>query len=127
MSDDNMITGGGDQRVTISLSTLRAELGALELRLVDRLNGALANKADRAILEQVVARQADGLSRLSILEREAVKKDGPIVQKIESLDLELNSLREVGKYKRWLWAQTAALIAIAVPIVGILIDHWVQP
>lgn len=125
MSDDNL-TGGGEQRVTISLSTLRAELGALELRLVDRLNGALANKADRAILEQVVARQADGLSRLAIIEREAIKKDGPIVQKVEQLDLEFNSLREVSKYKRWLWVQTAALIAIAVPIVGIVIDHLVQ-
>lgn len=124
MSDD---LTGGEQRVTISLSTLRAELGALELRLVDRLNGALANKADRVVLDQVVARQADGLSRLTILEKEAVRREGPIVQRVVSLEEEMLSLREVGRYKKWLWAQTAALIGIAIPILALFIDHnWIS-
>lgn len=124
MSDD--LTGGGDQRVTISLSTLRAELGALELRLVDRLNGALANKADRAILDQVMARQADGLARLVVLEQRAIRADSPIVQKISDIDQEMVSLREIGRYKKWLWAQTAALVGIAVPVIALFVDHrWI--
>lgn len=36
--------------------TLRAELGALELRLVDRLAGALESKADAKVVEQHDAR-----------------------------------------------------------------------
>lgn len=118
--------GPVDPRVSVSLSTLRAELVSMELRLVDRLNGALANKADRAILEQVAARQSDGLARLVVLEQKAVLKDGPIVQKIEALDTEMTSLREIGKYKKWLWAQTAALVGIAIPMVALFIDHrWI--
>lgn len=122
------IDGDGENtRVTVSLSTLRAELGALELRLVDRLNGALSNKADRAVLDQVVARQADGLSRLSLLEASTVKREGPVVAKIEQLEADMQNLKEVAKYKRWLWAQTIALCAIALPITGIVIDHWLTP
>lgn len=112
-----------DTRVTVSLSTLRAELVSMELRLVDRLNGALANKADRAILDQVVTRQSDAIARLVILEQKAVVQDSPLVQKMIDLDSEMNNLREMGKYKKWLWAQTIALAAIAVPIVGFALQH----
>lgn len=122
------IDGDGEStRVSVSLSTLRAELGALELRLVDRLNGALQNKADRAVLDQVVARQADGLSRLALLEASTVKREGPFAAKIEQLEKDIDNVKELGKYKRWLWAQTAALVAIAMPIAALLIDHWVTP
>lgn len=122
----NTDTGPVDPRVSVSLSTLRAELVSMELRLVDRLNGALANKADRAILEQVAARQSDGLARLVVLEQKAMLKDGPLANKIEALDTEMTSLREIGKYKKWLWAQTAALVGIAIPMVALFIDHrWI--
>lgn len=117
-----METPGPDQRITVSLSTLRAELGSLELRLVDRMNGALANKADRAILDQVVARQADGLSRLSILETRAIVRDGPVVHEIEEHAKQLTNLQAISGYKRWLWAQTFALCGIAAAVVGI----WIQ-
>lgn len=40
----------------IDRETLRAELGALELRLVDRLAGALDSKADAKVVEQHDAR-----------------------------------------------------------------------
>lgn len=122
------LEGDGEvTRVSVSLSTLRAELTGLELRIVDRLNGALANKADRAILDQVVARQADGLARVQRLEETTIKREGPFTQRVELLESEIAELRAVGKYKRWLWAQTAALIAIAIPLAGILIDHWATP
>lgn len=42
--------------VGIDRETLRAELGALELRLVDRLAGALESKADAKVVEQHDAR-----------------------------------------------------------------------
>lgn len=121
------IDGDGENtRVSVSLSTLRAELGSLELRLVDRLNGALQNKADRAVLDQVVARQSDGLSRLSLLEASAVRREGPIINRLETVEEEMTGLKEVGKYKRWLWAQTIALVAIAVPVLLYAIDSFVR-
>lgn len=106
-----------DGRITVSLSTLRAELTSLELRLVDRLNGALQNKADRAIVEQHSSRIADIGVRLQALENTTVKRDGPIVQKVEAIDSDITSLKTVAGYKKWLWAQTVALIAIAVPVL----------
>lgn len=108
-----------DTRVSISLSTLRAELGQLELRLVDRLNGALVNKADRAVLDQVVARQSEGLSRLNLLEANTVKREGPIVRQIEEHEKAINDLRAISGYKKWLWAQTVALIGVAVAVMGV--------
>lgn len=45
----------GNDRISISRDTLRAELGQLELRLVDRLTHELALKADQRLVEQVVA------------------------------------------------------------------------
>lgn len=45
-------------RLSVSVETLRAELGALELRLVDRINDALDKKADQAVLEQLERRVA---------------------------------------------------------------------
>lgn len=121
MSDEQDVPT--DTRVTVSLSTLRAELVSMELRLVDRLNGALANKADRAILDQVMARQSDGLARLVVLEQKAVVQDSPMMQKLTDLDSEMNSLRELGKYKKWLWAQTVALMAISIPVAGFAVKH----
>lgn len=119
------IEGDGEvTRVSVSLSTLRAELTGLELRIVDRLNGALANKADRAILDQVVARQADGLARVQRLEETTIKRESPFTQRVEGIEAEITKLGAVGNYKRWLWAQTIALIGIAIPLAGILIDHW---
>jgi hypothetical protein len=112
-----------DTRVTVSLSTLRAELVSMELRLVDRLNGALANKADRALLEQTIKEHAETNARLVILEQRAVVRDSPFVQRVEDLDTEMTSLREVSKYKKWLWAQTIALVAIAVPVLGYALQH----
>lgn len=135
-------------RVSVSLSQLRAELTSLELRLVDRLNGALANKADRAIVEQHTQRIVDIGIRLQSLEVAAIKRDGPIAQKIGKMENDLTalqqravtqdsplieeieelrqaniSLAEVGKYKRWLWAQTVALAGVSVGIIAFFIDH----
>ena len=112
-----------DTRVSVSLSTLRAELVSLELRLVDRLNGALANKADRVLLEQVISRQSDGLARLQKLESRAVMREGPLMLELEDHAKQLTNLQAVSGYKRWLWAQTVALIAIAIPVIVYALDQ----
>lgn len=50
--------------LTVSLEKLRAELGELELRIVDRINDALDKKADQAVIEQLDQRvQSLELSR----------------------------------------------------------------
>ena len=48
----------GSTRVNISLDTLRAELAQLELRIVDRLTGALDKKADQAHVDGIEGRVA---------------------------------------------------------------------
>lgn len=53
-------------RITVSVETLRGELAQLELRIVDRLGAALAQKADLLHMEQLEARvQSLELSRAS--------------------------------------------------------------
>lgn len=112
-----------DTRVSVSLAQLRSELVAMELRIVDRLNGALANKADRAIQEQLAQRVADQQARLQQLEATTVKREGPIVKEIEDHGRQLTNLQAVAGYKKWLWAQTVALAGIALAIIGI---NWSQ-
>ena len=121
----------GDERISVSRSTLRAELGELELRLVDRLNGALESKADKVVQEQHTRELADISSRILTLEGAAVKKDGAELTAVRALAeanrKRLDEVSSVGRYKRWLWAQTAVLAGIAIPAVLFLIDHWVSP
>lgn len=121
----------GDERISVSRSTLRAELGELELRLVDRLNGALDSKADKTVQEQHSRELADLSSRILTLEGAAVKKDGAELTAVRALAeanrKRLDEVSSVGRYKRWLWAQTAVLAGIAIPAVLFLIDHWVSP
>lgn len=111
-----------DTRVSVSLAQLRAELTAMELRIVDRLNGALANKADRAIQEQLSQRVSDYGSRITTIENTMLKNDGPLVLMVASHEKQLVSLQSVAGYKKWLWAQTVALVAIAVPLIAVGID-----
>lgn len=106
------------ERINVSLSTLRAELTGLELRIVDRLNAALEHKADKAVQDQLALSMADVLSRVGTLEATTVKRDGPMVQKVETHEQEITNLQAVSGYKKWLWAQTFALIAIAVPLIA---------
>lgn len=110
-------------RVNVSLSQLRAELTSLELRLVDRLNGALQNKADRAIQDQLAARVSDMSSRLTLVEQNMVVKDGPRMQKLDDIDQDITALKTVAGYKKWLWAQTVALAAIAIPVIFYALEH----
>jgi GTPase involved in cell partitioning and DNA repair len=113
-----------NQRVSVSLAQLRAELTALELRLVDRLNIALANKADRVSVEELMVRFSDVQSRISVLEQRAIVRDGPQAAKIEKLEQEVGNLLSLAGYKRWLWAQTVALVGIAVPLAAFFIENW---
>lgn len=95
----------GEMRVSVSLAQLRAELTGLELRLVDRLNGALEAKADKETLILMQAQCQNTADRVSHMEQEMV------------------SLHEIGKYKKWLWAQTLALAMIAVPVFSYVAGH----
>lgn len=52
------------ERITVSRETLRAELSAMELRIVDRLTNALELKADAKLVDQLDLRvQSLELSR----------------------------------------------------------------
>lgn len=112
-----------DTRVSVSLAQLRAELTGLELRLVDRLNGALQNKADRAIVEQLSTRVSDHQARVQQLEATTVRREGPIVHEIEDHAVQLTNLQAVAGYKKWLWAQTIALASIAIALVAFIADN----
>lgn len=116
----------GAERISVSISTLRYELGTLELRLVDRLNDALAQKADRQVQEQLQSAVADAVVRIQNLEGAAVKNDSPLAQKVERHDQEITNLRAVAGYKKWLWAQTIALIAIAAPLVAFVLEQAIK-
>lgn len=94
----------------------------MELRLVDRLNGALQNKADRAIQEQLAQRVSDYGSRLTVIEQSMVKKDGPIVQRVEAHENELVGLRAITGYKKLIIANTLIGGGLAVGIVGLLLN-----
>ena len=97
----------------------------MELRIMDRLNGALAKKADRAIQEQISQRVSDFGSRITIIENTMLRKDGPVSQRVDSHDTELVSLRSVAGYKRWLWAQTIALFGVAIALIAIVYNGQV--
>ena len=119
MADSDVPAG---ERISVSLSTLRAELSQLELRLVDRLNSALDHKADAAIQDQLAQRVSDISSRVGTIENTMVKRDGPMAQKVETHDQEIGNLRAIGGYKKWLWAQTVALGVIAIPFLAWAVD-----
>lgn len=112
------------ERVSVSLAQLRAELVGLELRLVDRLNKALVGKADEAILRAVEKRVDVSENRLTVLESTVVTGESPVLTKVDMLEQEMVNLREVGKYKKWLWAQTVALFGISVPLILFIAQHF---
>lgn len=112
-----------EQRVSVSLSTLRAELTGLELRLVDRLNKQLENKADRAPMELLQKEVSHSATRLLQVEQTMVRREGPFEQRIRDLENVVDALSVVAGYRKWLWAQTIALLAIAVPVVFFILDH----
>jgi len=111
------------ERVSVSLAQLRAELAGLELRLVDRLHNALNAKADVSQLIAVDSKAASNENRITVLEHTVVTGDSPIVTKIEMLEEEMGGLREINKYRKWLWAQTIALISMSIPIAIYVFDH----
>lgn len=114
------------ERISVSISTLRYELGTLELRLVDRLNDALAHKADRQVQDQLQSSVSDAIVRIQNLEQAAVKNDSPLAQKVLSHDKEIDNLRAIAGYRKWLWAQTIALIAIAAPLAAFLLEQAIK-
>lgn len=110
------------RRISVSLADLRAELGSLELRLVDRLNVALASKADRSVQENLTLQMADVVVRMTSLEQNSLRRDGPIVKMVSDSAQEINNLKSVAGYRKWLWAQTIALTGIAVPVLFFAVD-----
>lgn len=78
------------ERISVSVETLRSELAQLELRLVDRLTAALAQKADLAEIHQLEQRvQSLELSRAA---RES------------HADTLLEHSREIERFKRFRYA-----------------------
>lgn len=85
-------------RISVSTATLRAELAQLELRLVDRINLSLAEKANLAHVVEIDLRMG----------------------RVED---EMTRLQAIGNYRKWLWAQTIALVGLAIPIAVFVIQH----
>ena len=94
--------------VGIDRETLRAELGALELRLVDRLAGALESKADAKVVEQHDARI--GSLELSRAARENMPGD------VSDLDRRVTVLERF----RYAVPSAAILSLLASIIIGVL-------
>lgn len=61
------------EKEPIDLNTLRAELGNLELRLVDRLNDTMEKKADSNVVDQLDKRVSS--LEISRAQREDMPKD----------------------------------------------------
>lgn len=91
----------GEQQIHVSRSALRAELAEMELRLVDRLTGALELKADQAVFDQVMARVA--ALELSRAERAHIPAE------VE------NQGKRITALEKWRWGipSLATLIAVA--------------
>lgn len=109
----------GDQRISTSVAVLQAELGKLELRLVDRLNEALAAKADKVVQEHHNRELADLSTRMLKMESSALTDEGIVAAQVKQNTSDLAELRNVAKFKKWLWAQTLALAAIAIAIIAV--------
>lgn len=97
-----------DDNITLSRETLRAELSQLELRLVDRLQKALAEKADHATVDVLNQRvQALELSR-------AARESMP--SQVHDIDKRLTRL------ERFRYAiPSVAVIGAVVAVVGLLV------
>lgn len=73
-----MANGSGEDRISISHATLRAELAELELRLATRITEGLSQKAD---VSHVTSLEL----RLATLERDAVRQDDPLRRRMSEL------------------------------------------
>lgn len=92
----------------IDRETLRAELGALELRLVDRLAGALESKADAKVVEQHDARISS--LELSRAARENMPSD------VSEIDRRVTVLERF----RYAVPSAAVLSLVASIVIGVL-------
>lgn len=73
-----MAPGNGEDRISISHATLRAELAELELRLTKALAQAVGAKADLSLVTSLEL-------RVGALEREAVRQDDPLRRQVSAL------------------------------------------
>jgi hypothetical protein len=94
--------------IQISRETLRAELGALELRLVDRLTTSLNQKADAGLVTAVEARIA-ALELLNVKQAEAVTT-------VPELENRVNKLETAGIRLSGVWS---VITIFAVSLAGI--------
>lgn len=93
----------------IDRETLRAELGQLELRLVDRLAGALESKADSKLVEQHDA-------RIASLELSRAAR--------ENLPIEIGEHeKRIGRLERWRYAWPSTAVIGVVVSIGMLLYY----
>jgi hypothetical protein len=97
-------------RISVSREALRAELGALELRLVDRLTTALEHKADSA--------HVSGLeSRVASLELSRAARDHLASDLIQAM-------QRVAKLERFRYAVPGAAAVSAASAISVLLIHY---
>jgi hypothetical protein len=99
----------GNERISLSRETLRAELSQLELRLVDRLTNALSTKADGAVVDQLDKR----VYQLELIRaaREHLAAD------------QVETERRVTKLERFRYAMPSAAMLATLAAVGELVYH----
>jgi hypothetical protein len=105
--------GNGADRISVSRDALRAELADLKLDLVERLTAALESKADKRLVEQVIA------------DVNSIKEHGSpalvtAMGTIAGLDAKVDSLE--GWRNRMLGALTLGLLA--EPALTFLVVHY---
>lgn len=110
-----MTEPSGNDRISVSRDTLRAELGQLELRLVDRLTHELAQKADQRLVEQVV-------SDLNSIKEHGSPALVTALGTIGALDAKVDSLE--GWRNRLLGAFALALLG--EPAITLLVVHFIH-
>ena len=108
----------GNDRISLSRETLRAELAGMELRLVDRLTNALAVKADSSVVAQLEARI--GSLELSRAQRENMPTDlADITRRVQQIELTDAGTKGERDYRRWLLPGFISLVGAAwwIPVL----------
>lgn len=73
------------RRISVSEELLRAIVAEMELRLTNLIRDGLSAKADRSLVEE-------NSRRLGVLERDVVRRDGPLMVKVETYEQKVDAM-----------------------------------
>jgi hypothetical protein len=110
-----------EDRIEMSKETLRAELSALELRLVDRFNGALAGKAEASVVAQLAERVSELSERMRLSESTGLNVGGPLDTRVGAIEDSVANLQTLAGYRKWIFAQSIVLVGVGSAVVGLVL------